>query len=65
MAWVLFENTMLYLNKVEKSSASLNSIDKNITAEPDRFLELSDVRISLVFVSPPTSFLFSAKAILL
>lgn len=50
MAWILFENTMFYLNKVEKSSASLNTVDKNITVEQDRFLELSDVRISLVFM---------------
>ncbi|KAL9227085.1 hypothetical protein vseg_002821 [Gypsophila vaccaria] len=51
MAWILFENTCLYLSKGKRSSASEGNLTEEISAEhEDRPLELSDVRIPLVFM---------------
>ena len=54
MAWILFENTVLYLSKVKKSLTSIKNVEDHLTLEHDtRCLQLSDVRIPLVFVSHP------------
>uniref|UniRef100_A0A2N9FZC0 GPI ethanolamine phosphate transferase 1 n=1 Tax=Fagus sylvatica TaxID=28930 RepID=A0A2N9FZC0_FAGSY len=51
MAWILFENTVLYLSKVKKSSTSIKNVEDHLTLEHDtRCLQLSDVRIPLVFM---------------
>ncbi|XP_020538218.1 GPI ethanolamine phosphate transferase 1 isoform X2 [Jatropha curcas] len=49
MAWILFENTLLHLTKVKKSSY-IRNMDEHATLENDRCLELSDVRIPLIFM---------------
>lgn len=52
MAWLLFENTLLYLSKTEKITVSNMSMVENAVLETDdRYLRLSDVRIPLTFVS--------------
>ena len=51
MAWILFENTLLYVSKVKRSSASLKNLEDNFLDSGDRYLQLSDVRIPLIFVS--------------
>lgn len=52
MAWILFENTVSYLSKDKKSSASTKNVDANVISKhDDRCLQLSDVRIPLIFVS--------------
>lgn len=52
MAWILFENTLLYVNKMGKSSAADKSSREHVTLEnDDRNLQLSDARIPLIFVS--------------
>ncbi|XP_065878048.1 GPI ethanolamine phosphate transferase 1 isoform X2 [Euphorbia lathyris] len=50
LAWILFENTLLHLTKVNKLSASSRDMEKLATMEDDRYLQLSDVRIPLVFL---------------
>ncbi|KMS95014.1 hypothetical protein BVRB_013220 isoform A [Beta vulgaris subsp. vulgaris] len=51
MAWILFENTILYLNKDKISSVSSNSTDEEFpTEDEDRSLALSDARIALIFM---------------
>ncbi|KAK9272092.1 hypothetical protein L1049_002461 [Liquidambar formosana] len=51
MAWILFENALLYLSKVNKSSTSIRSMkDRVILERDDRCLQLSDARIPLVFM---------------
>ncbi|XP_020218410.1 GPI ethanolamine phosphate transferase 1 isoform X1 [Cajanus cajan] len=51
MAWILFENTLLNLNIVNKSSDSTKSVTNNLIHGFDnRSLQLSDVRIPLVFM---------------
>lgn len=51
MAWILFENSLLYLTKVKTSSASIRSMEDKVNLETDdRCLQLSDVRIPLVFL---------------
>ncbi|KAG6619211.1 hypothetical protein I3842_Q102900 [Carya illinoinensis] len=51
MAWIIFENTVLYFSKVKKSSASTNNeIDSVIFKLDERCLQLSDVRIPLIFM---------------
>ncbi|CAK7328074.1 unnamed protein product [Dovyalis caffra] len=50
MAWILFENTILHLTKVKKLSASLKNTREKAMLENDvRYLQLSDVRIPLIF----------------
>ncbi|GAV74818.1 Sulfatase domain-containing protein/Lipase_3 domain-containing protein/PigN domain-containing protein [Cephalotus follicularis] len=49
MAWILFENTHFYLNKVKKSSTSIRNLEFILENEV-RYLQLSDVRIPLVFM---------------
>lgn len=52
MAWILLENTLLYVSKVKRSTASLQNVENNVILElGDRYLQLSDVRIPLTFVS--------------
>lgn len=46
MAWILFENTLLHLTKLKK----LSKYEDYTTLENDRCLQLSDVRIPLVFM---------------
>lgn len=51
MAWILFENTVSYLSKDKKSSASTKNVDANVISKhDDRCLQLSDVRIPLIFM---------------
>ncbi|XP_057984008.1 GPI ethanolamine phosphate transferase 1 isoform X2 [Malania oleifera] len=51
MAWILFENTILYLSKVQISSTSNRRVEeKGILERDDKCLQLSDVRIPLIFV---------------
>lgn len=58
MAWILFENTLLYVSKVKRSPASLQNVEDNVILElGDRYLQLSDLRIPLAFVS--NTFFFS------
>lgn len=52
VAWILFENTILHLTKVAKLSASMKRTGEKTMLENDvRYLQLSDVRIPLIFVS--------------
>ncbi|CAL0321542.1 unnamed protein product [Lupinus luteus] len=52
MAWILFENTLLILNIVNKSSDPIRNATNNsiILGHGNRPLQLSDVRIPLVFM---------------
>ncbi|CAJ1782143.1 unnamed protein product [Sphenostylis stenocarpa] len=51
MAWILFENTLLNLNIVNKSSDSTKSFTHHLIHGSDnRSLQLSDARIPLVFL---------------
>ncbi|ESW12923.1 hypothetical protein PHAVU_008G153100 [Phaseolus vulgaris] len=51
MAWILFENTLLNLNIVNKSSDSTKSVTNLLIHGSDyRSLQLSDARIPLVFM---------------
>ncbi|XP_050271351.1 uncharacterized protein LOC126714970 [Quercus robur] len=51
MAWILFENTVLYLSKVKKPSSSIKIVEDHLTLDHDtRCLQLSDVRIPLIFM---------------
>ncbi|KAH9617396.1 hypothetical protein KSS87_019132 [Heliosperma pusillum] len=51
MAWILFENSILTLSRAKRSTSSQDSIAEEISAEhADRPLQLSDVRIPLVFM---------------
>ena len=50
--WILFENSLLYLKKSNTSLASFEAENGNILLEEgDRCLQLSDMRIPIVFVS--------------
>ncbi|XP_017972714.1 PREDICTED: GPI ethanolamine phosphate transferase 1-like [Theobroma cacao] len=52
MAWILFENSLLYLSKVKKSSASRKNLEEHFFLENEvRYLQLSDVRIPLTFTT--------------
>lgn len=52
MAWILFENTLLNLNIMNTSSDSTKDVTNHLILGYDnRSLQLSDVRIPLVFVS--------------
>ncbi|WCJ20909.1 GPI ethanolamine phosphate transferase 1 [Euphorbia peplus] len=50
LAWILFENAFLNLTKVNKLSASSRNMEELTTFEDDRYLQLSDARIPLVFL---------------
>ncbi|KAI4351498.1 hypothetical protein L6164_005864 [Bauhinia variegata] len=51
MAWILFENTLLNLNIVNKPSASVKNAGNHlIFGHTNRSLQLSDVRIPLIFM---------------
>lgn len=57
MAWILFENTLLYASKVKSTPASLQIVEDNVGLElGNRYLQLSDVRIPLTFVSDASLF---------
>nr|POF00068.1 gpi ethanolamine phosphate transferase 1 [Quercus suber] len=44
MAWILFENTVLYLSKVKKPSSSIKIVEDHLTLDHDtRCLQLSDM----------------------
>lgn len=50
IAWILFENSLLYVHKVNKSSASGKNLGEHAFLENDtRYLQLSDMRIPLTF----------------
>lgn len=49
--WILFENALLYVNKPKKSPSSFETENGNIILEEgDRCLQLSDMRIPIVFM---------------
>ncbi|KAF8378328.1 hypothetical protein HHK36_029667 [Tetracentron sinense] len=49
MAWILFESALLYLSKLKASS--LKSVEDKVILEHDeRCLQLSDVRVPLIFM---------------
>ncbi|XP_071711375.1 uncharacterized protein [Rutidosis leptorrhynchoides] len=49
--WILFENALLYVNKPNKSPNSFETENSNIILdEGDRCLQLSDMRIPVVFL---------------
>ncbi|THG19616.1 hypothetical protein TEA_019037 [Camellia sinensis var. sinensis] len=51
MAWILYENTLLYRSKMKTSSTSIKSVEDSIILENDvRGLQLSDMRIPLTFM---------------
>ncbi|KAL2897090.1 GPI ethanolamine phosphate transferase 1 [Bienertia sinuspersici] len=50
MAWILFENTILYVSKVRRFSATDSVYEEFPTENDDRSLELSDARIALIFM---------------
>ncbi|MFQ6620596.1 hypothetical protein Gotur_000195 [Gossypium turneri] len=51
IAWILFENSLLYVYKVNKSSASGKNLGEHAFLENDtRYLQLSDMRIPLTFM---------------
>ncbi|KAM7506653.1 hypothetical protein LguiA_017106 [Lonicera macranthoides] len=51
MAWILFENTLLHTSKGNTSRTSTKSVEDDIILEhDDRCLELSDMRIPLIFM---------------
>nr|KJB11444.1 hypothetical protein B456_001G259600 [Gossypium raimondii] len=51
IAWILFENSLLYVRKVNKSSASGKNLGEHAFLENDtRYLQLSDMRIPLTFM---------------
>ncbi|KAL3624208.1 hypothetical protein CASFOL_033024 [Castilleja foliolosa] len=49
MAWILFENICLHINKMNKSSSSIEE-ENLVLASNDRCLQLSDMRIPLAFM---------------
>lgn len=50
--WISFENALLYVYKPNKSATSFEAENSNIILEEgDRCLQLSDMRIPVVFVS--------------
>lgn len=52
MAWILYENTLLYISKMKRSSTLSKAGEDNIILDSgDRCLQLSDMRIPLTFVS--------------
>ncbi|KAM5574271.1 hypothetical protein ABKV19_013652 [Rosa sericea] len=48
MAWILFENTLIYSSKVKRLSSSFNNMEDNAIVD-GRYLQLSDIRIPLIF----------------
>ncbi|XP_040366544.1 GPI ethanolamine phosphate transferase 1 [Rosa chinensis] len=48
MAWILFENTLIYSSKVKRLSSSFNNMEDDAIVD-GRYLELSDIRIPLIF----------------
>lgn len=58
MAWILFENASHHSSKVKDSSLSEQNMEEHVTIGSDeRYLQLSDVRIPLIFVSRILRFL--------
>ncbi|XP_058187105.1 GPI ethanolamine phosphate transferase 1 [Rhododendron vialii] len=51
MAWILYENTLLYISKMKRSSTLSKAGEDNIILDSgDRCLQLSDMRIPLTFM---------------
>ncbi|CAH2055360.1 unnamed protein product [Thlaspi arvense] len=51
MAWILFENASHFSGKVKDSSLSEQNMEEHVTIGSDeRYLQLSDVRIPLIFM---------------
>ncbi|KAF6159865.1 hypothetical protein GIB67_032949 [Kingdonia uniflora] len=51
MAWILFESAILYLNKSKASSTHVKNIKGKLMREHnERFLQLSDMRVPLIFM---------------
>ncbi|KAM6549908.1 hypothetical protein CsatB_021584 [Cannabis sativa] len=50
VAWILFENTLLYVRKVKRPSASMKNLEDNVLELDDRYLQLFDMRIPLIFM---------------
>lgn len=51
MAWILFENALLHYSKANASQTSIRGVEDNFQLENEnRSLQLSDMRIPLVFV---------------
>ncbi|XP_074370934.1 uncharacterized protein LOC141712059 isoform X1 [Apium graveolens] len=51
MAWILFENALLHYSKTSASQTSIRGVEDNFQLENEnRSLQLSDMRIPLVFV---------------
>ncbi|PKI34332.1 hypothetical protein CRG98_045248, partial [Punica granatum] len=50
MAWLLFENTLLYVGKVEKPSTANRTSEEHVSEDDVRYLQLSDARIPLIFL---------------
>lgn len=62
MAWILVENTLIYSSKVNRLSSSFNNMEDNVILD-GRYLQLSDVRIPLIFVSGIFSFRYYTEEI--
>lgn len=57
MAWILFENSSHHSSKVKDSLSEQNTEEHVTIGSDERYLQLSDVRIPLIFVSHLLSFL--------
>lgn len=58
LAWILFENASHHSSKAKDSSLSEKNTEEHVTIGSDeRYLQLSDVRIPLIFVSRLLCFL--------
>lgn len=54
MSWILFENTLLHPSAVKNLSPHTRNMEEHMILENDnRYLQLSDIRIPLTFVSFP------------
>lgn len=62
MAWILVENTFIYSSKVNRLPSSFNNMEDNVILD-GRYLQLSDVRIPLIFVSAIFSFHYHTEEI--
>ena len=63
MSWILFENASHHSSKAKDSSLSEQNTEEHVTiGSEERYLQLSDVRIPLIFVSHrlscPSSFCY-------
>ncbi|KAM2858588.1 hypothetical protein COP2_024105 [Malus domestica] len=49
ISWILVENTLIYSSKVRRLSSSFSGMEENVILD-GRYLQLSDVRIPLIFM---------------